>query len=257
MYSKDFLKRMTLRAENDDSVVCYNRKNKTFCLSLRTGKVGIAKQNKDDRYDYYIGTGLAYCRLKNIKVPEEKNDYKRGTMIRYNRKKYYVVNAYYDQLSLLGGFSLDVFNADCNSIQAGQKIERLHLIKEPEILKNKNAEINFRMSPSKEVLQGYIREMKRHEEVSVEYLPYANMIIMQDLDSNLKETKEINYNIEENYTLEENMTMAYCELKGIEPYIIINNTEITNNYVVLKATEKYRHCLNTVTGRLETLKVVK
>ena len=254
MYNKAFLKRMTLRAENDDSVVFYIRKNKTFCLSLRTGKVGIAKLNKEDKYDYYIVTGLAYCRLKNIKIPEESNKYERGTMIRYNGKKYYVINTYYDQTSLLGGFFLDVFNADYNIIQAGQKMERLHLIKEPEILKRGNAEVKFKLSPSEESLKVCIEEMKKNQEINIEYIPYANMIIMQDLGSKVK---EVQYSTEDNYTLEENMAMAYCELKGIEPYIIVNNAETTNTYVILKTTNKYRHCLNTVIGRLETLKVVK
>lgn len=260
MYNKDFLKKMTVKAENDNSVVFYTRKNKTFCLSLRTGKVGIAKKNKNDKYDYYIGTGLAYCRLKNIKVPES-DDYKRGTMIKYNGTKYYVINAYYDCPSLLGGFFLDVFQADCNIVKAGQKMEKLHLIKEPEILKKGNVEISFRISPSKEILKSYIEEMKRYLGVKIEYRPYANMILMENFNPK-DDTKGINYVIEDNYTLEENMAMAYCELKDIEPCIRIADVDIKkglmyDGYEVLKTIGKYCHCLNTNTGRLETLKVVK
>lgn len=260
MYNKDFLKKMTLRAENDNSVVFYNRKNKTFCLSLRTGKVGIAKKNKEDKYDYYIGTGLAYCRLKNIKVPEN-NDYERGTIIKYNGTKYYVINAYYDCPSLLGGFFLDAFQVDCNIIQAGQKMEKLYLIKKPEILKKKNAEISFKISPSKEVLKSYIEQIKRYSEIEIEYRPYANMILMESFNPK-DDAKGINYVIEDNYTLEENMAMAYCALKGIEPYIYIADVDIEkglmyDGYEILKTTDKYCHCINTNTGRLETLKVVK
>ena len=261
MYNKDFLKRMALRAERDVSVVFYTHKNKTFCLSLRTGKVGISKCHKEDKYDHFIGIGLAYCRLKNIKVPES-NLYERGTIIKYNDKEYYVINAYYDCPSLLGGFFLDVFQTDCNIIRAGQKMEKLHSIKKPEILKRENAEIVFLKSPSEKRLKGYIEDMKHHQEVDIEYLPYVNRIIMEDLSSNPKSAKTINYVIEDNYSLEENMAMAYCELKGIEPYDYIADVDIKkgliyDNYEVLKTTDKYCYCLNTKTGRLETLKVVK
>lgn len=255
MYNKDFLKKMTVKAEKDNSVVFYTRKNKTFCLSLRTGKVGIAKKNKNDKYDYYIGTGLAYCRLKNIKVPED-DDYKRGTMIKYNGKEYYVINSYYDCLSLLGGFFLDAFQTDCNMVKAGQKMEKLYFIKKPEILNKGNAEVRFRLSPSEECLKVYIEGMKKSQELNIGYIPYANMIIMQDLGSNLVKTKEIKHFIKDNYTLEENMAMAYCDLKGIKPYITTAAAKITNKYIILKATDNYCHCLNKVTGRLETLKVV-
>lgn len=258
MYNKDFLKRMALRAERDVSVVFYTHKNKTFCLSLRTGKVGIAKCHKEDKYDYFIGTGLAYCRLKNIKVPEN-NLYERGTIIKYNDKEYYVINAYYDCPSLLGGFFLDVFQTDCNIIRAGQKMEKLHLIKKPEILKKSNAEVIFRLSPSEECLKAYIEEMKKSQEINIGYISYANMITMQDLGSNLVKTKKIKYFIKDNYTLEENMAMAYCKLKGIEPYRIINvdTKALDSNYEILKVTDNYYYCLNTITKRLETLKVVK
>ena len=256
MYNKDFLKRMALRAERDVSVVFYTRKNKTFCLSLRTGKVGISKCHKEDKYDHFIGTGLAYCRLKNIKVPES-NLYERGTIIKYNDKEYYVINAYNDCPSLLGGFFLDVFQTDCNIIRAGQKMEKLHLIKKPEILKKSNAEVIFRLSPSEECLKAYIEEMKKSQEINIGYISYANMITMQDLGSNLVKTKEIKYFIKDNYTLEENMAMAYCKLKGIKPYITTDAAKITNKYIILKTTDNYCHCLNEVTGRLETLKVVK
>ena len=80
---------------------------------------------------------------------------------------------------------------------------------------------------------------------------------MEDLSSNPKSAKTINYVIEDNYTLEENMAMAYCELKGIKPYITTAATKIKNKYIILKTTGNYCHCLNEVTGRLETLKVVK
>lgn len=257
MYNKDFLKRMALRAERDVSVVFYTHKNKTFCLSLRTGKVGISKCHKEDKYDHFIGTGLAYCRLKNIKVPES-NDYERGTIIKYNDKEYYVINAYYDCPSLLGGFFLDVFQIDCNMIRAGQKMEKLHLIKKPEILKS-NAEVRFRLSPSEECLKAYIEETKKSQEINIGYFPYANMITMQDLGFNLVKIKEIEHFIEDNYTLEENMAMAYCELKGIEPYRIVNvdTKALDSNYEILKVTDNYYYCLNTITKRLETLKVVK
>ena len=256
MYNKDFLKRMALRAERDVSVVFYTHKNKTFCLSLRTGKVGISKCHKEDKYDHFIGIGLAYCRLKNIKVPES-NLYERGTIIKYNDEEYYVINAYYDCPSLLGGFFLDVFQTDCNIIRAGQKMEKLHFIKKPEILKKSNAEVRFSLSPSEECLKAYIEEMKKSQEINIGYISYANMITMQDLGSNLVKTKEIKYFIKDNYTLEENMAMAYCKLKGIKPYITTDAAKITNKYIILKTTDNYCHCLNEVTGRLETLKVVK
>lgn len=258
MYNKDFLKKMALRAGRDVSVVFYTCKNKTFCLSLRTGKVGIAKCHKEDKYDHFIGTGLAYCRLKNIKVPES-NLYERGTIIKYNDKEYYVINAYYDCPSLLGGFFLDVFQTDCNIIRAGQKMEKLHLIKKPEILKKDNAEVRFSLSPSEECLKAYIEEMKKSQEINIGYIPYTNMITMQNLGSNLVKTKEINHFIEDNYTLEENMAMAYCKLKSIEPYRITNvdTKALDSNYEILKVTDNYHYCLNTITKRLETLKVVK
>lgn len=99
--------------------------------------------------------------------------------------------------------------------------------------------------------------MKKSQEINIGYIPYANMITMQDLGSNLVKTKEIKHFIKDNYTLEENMAMAYCKLKGIKPYITTDAAKITNKYIILKTTDNYCHCLNEVTGRLETLKVVK
>ena len=261
MYNKDFLKRMALRAERDVSVVFYTRKNKTFCLSLRTGKVGIAKCHKEDKYDHFIGTGLAYCRLKNIKVPEN-NGYERGTIIRYNDKEYYVINVYddYSSPSLIPVIFFDVFKINkYGLIKAGQKMTTLCFfkkLKKPKIIKKK---IFIPKSPSPEVLMTYIEQMKNHQEVNIVYLPYANTIMITDLSSDLKSTIAIDYTIEDNYTLEENMAMAYCKLKGIEPYRITNvdTKDLDSNYKILKVTGNYYYCLNTITKRLETLKVVK
>ena len=37
-----------------------------------TGKSAMAKCHKNDLFDTYYGIGIAYCRLKGIKIKEEQ-----------------------------------------------------------------------------------------------------------------------------------------------------------------------------------------
>ena len=75
MYDKHFIYKMAKKAINDNTVgirTCYFKK-KTFCISLVTGKSAMAKCHNNDLFDTYYGIGIAYCRLKGIKIKEEKS----------------------------------------------------------------------------------------------------------------------------------------------------------------------------------------
>ncbi len=72
MYNKDFLKRIADRALRDRSVFIYTHKRQVIVTSVKTGKRAVAKCHKDDKWNYEIGIGIAYCRLKNISIKKDK-----------------------------------------------------------------------------------------------------------------------------------------------------------------------------------------
>lgn len=72
MYNKDFLNRMAVKASRDKSVFIYTHKKEVIVTSVKTGKRAVAKCHKDDKWNFAIGVGIAYCRLKNIPIKKNK-----------------------------------------------------------------------------------------------------------------------------------------------------------------------------------------
>lgn len=58
-----------------------------ICVDRATGKTGISKCHKDDKYDAKIGWAIAYCRLKNIPIKETEDvKVKAGCFYKVNGK---------------------------------------------------------------------------------------------------------------------------------------------------------------------------
>lgn len=72
MYNKDFLDRMAIKASRDKSVFIYTHKRQVIVTSVKTGKRAVAKCHKDDKWNFATGVGIAYCRLKNIHIKQER-----------------------------------------------------------------------------------------------------------------------------------------------------------------------------------------
>lgn len=72
MYNEDFLNRMATKASRDKSVFIYTHKRQVVVTSVKTGERAVAKCHKDDKWNFAIGVGIAYCRLKNIPIKKNK-----------------------------------------------------------------------------------------------------------------------------------------------------------------------------------------
>ena len=72
MYNKDFLNRMAIKASRDKSVFIYTHKREVIVTSVKTGKRAVAKCHKGDKWNFAIGVGIAYCRLKDIPIKQER-----------------------------------------------------------------------------------------------------------------------------------------------------------------------------------------
>ena len=72
MYNKDFLNRMAIKASKDKSVFVYTHKKEVIVTSIKTGKRAVAKCHKNDEWNFATGLGIAYCRLKNIPIKQER-----------------------------------------------------------------------------------------------------------------------------------------------------------------------------------------
>ena len=67
-------------------------KNVVICID-RNHKVGIAKCHPDDEFNPYIGTAIAYARMRGIKVPKvtickKLSEMKNGDIFYYDKERY-------------------------------------------------------------------------------------------------------------------------------------------------------------------------
>lgn len=243
MYDKNFIYKMAKKAIKDNAVGIRSSisKGKTFCISLVTGKVGIAKCHKDDLFDTNYGIGIAYCRLKGIKIKEEQS--LKGCIIYCDDedKEFYVIKDEDSSLTLL---EADEFTKGVWTVCAGQNVIKKAKTDDIDLICCK-PKMRFEESPDPAMIAFKGLSIKNNR-FPIEY--FFNGVIK--IDENCLAT------INPNYTLKQNFIMLYYKFVNESILRKVPINKISTNYIPLQLNGNLFHCVNTISGRLETLELL-
>lgn len=259
MYNKDFLKRMARRAVNDKGVTIQYKGRKTFCFSLRTGKSGMSLRHTKDEPDFSIGVGLAYCRLKNIKVPEEAryDNLKAGNIYQYGSGLFYCAYTDGKQSILIPTSSHStryIIKDGAHFITYSDEVSNKNLLfrliaKDPQIYFSGNYNEEY----LKNIYEGSIKNR------FIRYTVSDSNITAENYFAKCSSHSPIN----DKYSLEANLGLVRCDLLKISPYLICPNVldkvfDLRQcHYEIFYKDDKYVHCLNYTSKRVETLEKPK
>lgn len=243
MYDKNFIYKMAEKAKKDNTVGIRTNtfRKKTFCISLVTGKVGIAKCHKDDLFDTNYGIGIAYCRLKGIKIKEEQS--LKGCIIYCDDedKEFYVVKDEDSSLTLL---EADEYEKGIWDVRAGQKVLEKEKTDDIDLICRK-PKMRFEESPDPAMIDFKGLSIKNNR-FPIEY--FFNGVIK--IDENCLAT------INPNYTLKQNFIMLYYKFVNESILRKVPINKISTNYIPLQWNDNLFHCINTISRRLETLELL-
>ena len=238
MYDKHFIYKMAKKAINDNTVgirTCYLKK-KTFCISLVTGKSAMAKCHKNDLFDTYYGIGIAYCRLKGIKIKEEQS--LKGCIIYCDDEdqEFYVVE---DEDSSLILLESDEYEKGVWNVLAGQKAIEKEKTDDIDLICRK-PKMRFEASPNPKFveLMGLRIEENR---LPIEY--FFNGTIKIGGNSNCFSI------INPNYTYKQNFVILYYKFINKS---LLRKLPYSVNVIKLQEEGDLIHTLNLGTKRLET-----
>lgn len=259
MYNKDFLKRMTKRAVDDKSVSIQYKGRKTFCFSLRTGKSGMSIRHIDDEPDLSVGVGLAYCRLKNIKVPKETEYGKLevGNVYQYKSELFYCAHADDKQAILVSTSTYLVgyiIKNGARSVTYSDNVTGKNILFR---LIAKNPKMYFFDNYSEDYLKSVYESSTKNR-----FIRYT--VSNSDITAENYFTKCSSHNpINDKYSLEANLGLVRYGLLKISPYFTCPNVLDKEfdlrqcHYEMLYKDDKYVHCLNYTSKRVETLEKPK
>ncbi len=241
MYDKNFIYKMAEKAKKDNTVGIRpsTPKRMTFCISLVTGKVGIAKCRKDDLFDTNYGIGIAYCRLKGIKIKEEKS--LKGCIVYCDDedKEFYVVK---DEDSCLRLLEADKCEDNIWYVHAGQKAIKKRKTDDIDIVYRK-PKMKFEVSPNPIIVDIFGSQIKENR-LPIEY--FFNGTIR--IGGNSSDCFSI---INRNYSLKQNFVMLYYNFINEEENLLVK-PNYTSNLIKLQEEDNLIHTLNLKTERLET-----
>lgn len=244
MYDKNFIYKMAKKATNDRTVgirTCASKK-KTFCISLVTGKSAVAKCHKDDLFDTFYGIGIAYCRLKGIKIKEEKN--LEGCIVYCDDedKDFYVAKDDSFDLILL---ETDKYEDNIWCVCAGQKAIKKEKTDSIDLICYK-PKIKFEVSPNPTFVDVKGFQIKESH-LPIEYF-FNGTIRIGGKGSDCFSI------INPNYTYKQNFIMLYYDfineslLRKMSPYS-------KSTSIKLQEDGNLIHTLNLKTERLETFEL--
>lgn len=241
MYDKNFIYKMAERAKKDNTVGIRpsTSKRMTFCISLVTGKVGIAKCHKDDLFDTNYGIGIAYCRLKGIKIKEEKS--LKGCIVYCDDedKEFYVVK---DEDSCLRLLETDKCEDNIWYVHAGQKAIKKRKTDDIDIVHCK-PKMKFEVSPNPVIVDIFGSQIKENR-LPIEYF-FNGTIRIGGNGSDCIST------INRNYSLKQNFVMLYYNFINEEENLLVK-PNYTSKFIKLQEEGNLIHTLNLTTERLQT-----
>lgn len=238
MYDKNFIYKMAKKAVKDRTVdirTCALKK-KTFCISLVTGKSAVAKCHKDDLFDTTYGIGIAYCRLKGIKIKEEQS--LKGCIIYCDDedKEFYVVKDDSFDLILL---ETDEYEKGIWHVLAGQKAIKKEKTDNIDLICRK-PKMRFEASPSPKFVE--LRGLRIEENfLPIEYFFNGTIKI-----GGISDCFSI---INPNYTLKQNFVILYYKFINKS---LLRKLPYSVNVIKLQEEGDLIHTLNLGTERLET-----
>lgn len=241
MYDKNFIYKMAKKAVKDRTVgirTCALKK-KTFCISLVTGKSAVAKCHKDDLFDTIYGIGIAYCRLKGIKIKEEK--ILEGCIVYCDDedKDFYVVKDDSFDLILL---EADKYERDVWYVRAGQKAIKKEKTNNIDLIYHK-PKMRFEASPNPAIIDLFGSQIKENR-LPIEYF-FNGTIRIGGNGSDYLDTINLNY------TFKQNFIMLYYKFINKEQDLLVKPNH-TSNFIKLQEEGNLIHTLNLVTERLTT-----
>lgn len=241
MYDKHFIYRMAKKAINDNTIgirTC-SLKKKTFCISLVTGKSAMAKCHKGDLFDTYYGIGIAYCRLKGIKIKEEQS--LKGCIIYCDDedKKFYVVK---DEDSSLILLESDEYEKGIWHVLAGQKAIKKEKTDDIDLICRK-PKMRFEVSPNPAIVDIFGSQIKENR-LPIEYF-FNETIRIGGNGSDCLST------INHNYSLKQNFIMLYYNFINEEENLLVK-PNYTSKFIKLQEEGNLIHTLNLTTERLQT-----
>lgn len=241
MYDKDFIYKMAEKAKKDNTVGIRTAalKKKTFCISLVTGKSAMAKCHKDDLFDTKYGIGIAYCRLKGIKIKEEQSLKDCIIYCDDEDKEFYVVKDDDSSLILL---EVDEYKRELWRVRAGQKAIKKKKTDDIDLIFRK-PKMKFEESPSPRFVNVKGLQIKENR-LPIEFF-FNGVIRIGGKNSDFRDI------INPNYTFYQNFTMLYCRYRN-ENLLRKLNSHNRSNYIELQKEGNLIHTLNLITERLET-----
>lgn len=239
MYDKNFIYKMAEKAKKDNTVGIHTcaLKKKTFCISLVTGKSAMAKCHKNDLFGTNYGIGIAYCRLKGIKIKEEQS--LKGCIIYCDDEdqEFYVVKDEDSSLTLL---KTDEYEKGIWHVLAGQKAIKKEKTDGIDLICRK-PKMRFEASPSPKFVE-FMGLRIEENRLPIEYFFNGTMKIGGN-DSNCLSL------INPNYTLKQNFVILYYKFINKS---LLKKFPYSVNVIKLQEEGNLIHTLNLGTKRLET-----
>lgn len=197
----------------------------------------MAKCHKNDLFDTYYGIGIAYCRLKGIKIKEQQS--LKGCIVYCDdeEQKFYVVEEESSSLTLL---ETDEYEKDVWYVLAGQKAIKKEKTDDIDLICRK-PKMRFEASPSPKFVELMGLRIKENR-LPIEYFFNGTMKIGGN-DSNCLGL------INPNYTLKQNFVILYYKFINKS---LLRKLPYSVNVIKLQEEGNLIHTLNLGTKRLET-----
>lgn len=216
MYNEKFLQRMAERALRDRSVFIFSHKRQVIVTSVKTGKRAIAKCHKDDKWDYAIGIGIAYCRLKDIPIKKNKIN-ENLSIYRVGKNDLYFLyignNLYFKVKPRENGFF------EVIPYEKVVEIPKTHfLYSSLRRVCSEHSKLKFNYCPPRENLQFIGTQTLRSSAFNVTF-KYPHSIVILDKETN----RTYSFTPLDNLNEIENVGYGYSLFKGYHYFISMSN----------------------------------